>query len=321
MEKVRIYWIDMLRGICMIAILLDHTELYVAGYNIIPYNMYVTNALCIFFFLSGYLMFKQKWNIQKKIISICRTLLIPYLIFTTIIAIPKALIHGNAVDVKEIFIKIFTGQASWFVAALIVAELIFSIILWISRGKVIIISIITLLCFGISVFLSDSNTFYIWQTDNALQAVLFLSSGYFYHHYEDKFQVIHKLPYTILFLLLLFIVKLYEYEHHITIMIWPVNIDNYPLFITDIFICTLFMINLVKIIPKCKMIEWTGAHSIIYYFFCGGVPLIISKLFIHTGIIYKGNYLSILFALTGVYLITTALTWAVYHFIPFTTGR
>ncbi len=36
MEKVRIYWIDMLRGICMIAILLDHTELYVAGYNIIP---------------------------------------------------------------------------------------------------------------------------------------------------------------------------------------------------------------------------------------------------------------------------------------------
>lgn len=81
------------------------------------------------------------------------------------------------------------------------------------------------------------------------------------------------------------------------------------------------MINLVKIIPKCKMIEWTGAHSIIYYFFCGGVPLIISKLFIHTGIIYKGNYLSILFALTGVYLITTALTWAVYHFIPFTTGR
>ena len=53
-------WIDLLRGICMLAILLDHTELYYTGGNIIDYNFYVVNALVVFFFLSGYLFFKNE---------------------------------------------------------------------------------------------------------------------------------------------------------------------------------------------------------------------------------------------------------------------
>lgn len=321
MEKVRIYWIDLLRGVCMTAVLLDHTELYVGGYNIIPYSMYVTNALCIFFFLSGYLIYKKNWNIQKKTISIFRTLVLPYFIFTTIIALPKDFIHGNIIDIKNIGVNILTGQASWFVASLIIAELIFSIILWISRGKVIILSAISLACFGVSIFLSHLNTSFIWQADNALQAILFLSSGYLYRRYEDKFEVINKIPYNVFLFLLIFIIKLYEYEHQVNLIIWPISINNYPLFITDILICTLFMINAAKALPRCKMIEWTGSHSIIYYFFCGGVPLIVSEIFNRTGLVYDGNYLLILFAFSCVYLITTGLTWTVYHFFPFSTGR
>ena len=49
----RKHWIDSLRGICMIAILLDHTELYYTGVNIIDYNIYVANVLVLFFILSG----------------------------------------------------------------------------------------------------------------------------------------------------------------------------------------------------------------------------------------------------------------------------
>ena len=49
----RKHWIDLLRGICMIAILLDHTEIYYTGDNIINYNFYVVNVLLTFFFISG----------------------------------------------------------------------------------------------------------------------------------------------------------------------------------------------------------------------------------------------------------------------------
>ena len=76
----------------MVAILLFHTEMYYAGYDIIPYSFYVENALAMFFFLSGYLFYKDNGTIhpKQKIFSIAVNLIIPYFIFTTLIALPKA---------------------------------------------------------------------------------------------------------------------------------------------------------------------------------------------------------------------------------------
>ena len=56
----RIGWIDNLRGFCMLAILLDHTESYYLDYHIINQNLYLTDALVFFFILSGYLMYKPQ---------------------------------------------------------------------------------------------------------------------------------------------------------------------------------------------------------------------------------------------------------------------
>ena len=59
-------WIDNLRGFCMLAILLDHTEIYYTGENVIDYNLYVANVLIVFFILSGYLMYREcKLNCVK----------------------------------------------------------------------------------------------------------------------------------------------------------------------------------------------------------------------------------------------------------------
>ena len=54
----RIGWIDNMRGFCMLAILLDHTESYYLDYHIINQNLYLTDALVFFFILSGYLMYQ-----------------------------------------------------------------------------------------------------------------------------------------------------------------------------------------------------------------------------------------------------------------------
>ena len=115
----RKHWIDLLRGICMIAILLDHTEIYYTGINIIDYNVYVVNALTIFFMLSGYLMYKETgFDIRKKMKSIAQTLLLPYFIFSALISLPKNLVHGNEINIMNICEQIILGQASWFIAAL-----------------------------------------------------------------------------------------------------------------------------------------------------------------------------------------------------------
>lgn len=49
----RKHWVDVVRGICMTAILYDHTDIYYSDSNVLPYELYVPNALTAFFVLSG----------------------------------------------------------------------------------------------------------------------------------------------------------------------------------------------------------------------------------------------------------------------------
>ena len=188
----------------MVAILLFHTEMYYAGYDIIPYSFYVENALAMFFFLSGYLFYKDNGTIhpkqkikdngtihpKQKIFSIAVNLIIPYFIFTTLIALPKALAHGEEINILTLASEILLGEASWFIAALIVADIIFSLLLWITRGRHIILTpiiiILTALAFAIgNMENANYNTYNFWHINEALLALLFLYLGYTYHQFED----------------------------------------------------------------------------------------------------------------------------------------
>lgn len=315
-------WIDNLRGLCMMAILLDHTELYYTGINIIDYNVYVANALVLFFILSGYLMYKQShFSFKQKLHSILCTLVMPYFIFTTLIAIPKILIRSHELNLTETFIDILTGQASWFVAALIVAELLFSIVIKIGKDKNFLLFPICILGFIVSIILSTKTQPYIWQIDNAMQALLFLCMGYTYHKYESHFKCLGRLSYIIILLILLITVKFYENQNHVNMLIWNININNYPVFLFDITICSLLMITLFKRLPSLKLLAWTGRHSLVYYFLCGGIPMVIAALLNHIGFVYRGNYLYIAATFVLVYIVSSLITYAIYQYIPIITGH
>lgn len=74
----------------MLAILFFHTESYMAGEALIPYYLYVGDALVIFFYLSGYLIFRPEgFSLRHKMRSILHRLVIPYLVFTTLRRYPR----------------------------------------------------------------------------------------------------------------------------------------------------------------------------------------------------------------------------------------
>ena len=318
-------WIDLVRGLCMMAILFDHTEIYYTGDNIIPYRLYVTNALTTFFFISGYLFYKEEsFNFIRKIKSIIKTIIVPYFIFTSIIALPKMWIHGNEIDITNIIQSICLGQASWFVAALILAEIFFSIILYICKGKLGWLSILSIGCFGLSIILTNIKTNYPWQLSNALQAILFLYMGYLYHRYENLIN----LKFYFIFPLWLFI-KAFEEYFGINLYINPITIDNYVVFLLDIIFFNLWFIQLCKYIERkynqqssfLRMIAWTGKQSLIYYFLCGGVPLLVSMTMNKMNYAYEGHYYRVIIAFISVYLIASALTWLIVRYIPQITGK
>ena len=228
----RIEWIDNMRGFCMLAILLDHTESYYLDYHIINQNLYLTDALVFFFILSGYLMYKpqQQFCIAHKMKSIGRSLLIPYFIFTSLIALPKAIVHGDNIDILNIFQSIIMGQASWFVAALIVTEILFSISLWITQEKDRYILPICTIAFVISVLLPQTTDCYFWQLDNSLQAMLFCCIGYIIHKHEQSIYNKINTSHIILLLILWIMIKIYVDKANVMMTIWRINITNYPLF-------------------------------------------------------------------------------------------
>ena len=313
----RVGWIDFLRGISMILILVFHTEVYYKEYDVTPYYIYTTNAIILFYFISGYLFYRpESFSLKKKAIAIVRSLLVPYFIFTTLIGISKVLIRNENIDWIEIIVNILSGRASWFIAALIVGELFFALLLTKTRGKITWLLTDAIACL-IIYYVIQFNQHNYWQWQDALLAVTFLSVGYICHRYDNHFNTINKPLYSLLLLLILIIIKVYEY--HVDLPMRNIAIENIPLFLADAFIWILLIISIISYIPRCKMIEWTGRHCIVYYFLCGGCPLIISMLMNKIGIPYNGYFYRYLLALLLVYLLITALTWIILYISRFIT--
>jgi len=324
MTDKRKIWIDLVRGFCMLAILVHHTEMYYVGEAIIDYRFFADNALCTFFFISGYLFYKETpFNLKYKLLSILKTIIIPYFIFMSVIALPKALAHGKFVSISDSILSIVLGQQSWFITALATAEIIFSILLYLSKQYKWVLPIGVLISF-IGIILLTGNEQMLahnyWNIMDGLLAISFLYIGYLYHQKEN---VINRFPlylYIIPFILF-FISKWMIVEYKVYCYLGPVDIDNYPVFIVDNVLAILLITRLCKLLPDMKPISWMGSHVIVYYFLCGGVPLTLSVLANKIGFSYYGNYLQVIVVLIAVYLMITLLTWFIYKYIPWATGR
>ena len=306
----------------MLSILLDHTEIYYTGGNLIPYDWYVSNVLIVFFFLSGYLMYKQQgFSLRGKMFSIVRSLLLPYFLFTIVLALPKALVHGHSTDWESLLLPILTGRASWFIATLIVSETVFSLFLWITRGKVISLFILSFCTLVGSVLLTKQSTDYPWCINNALQAVLFLSIGWFYQSRKEVFNRINGPLFTSFLFIFLIVIKGYATCKGVHTMIYPMSIDSYFLFFLDMLTSIFLLVNVCKQLPRCKLVEWVGAHSIVYYFVCGGVPLCLSLALEKVGLDYHGAYYSVLIAYALVCIVASGIVAIVYRYLPFMLGK
>ena len=318
-NRQRLAWIDLLRGFCMMAILWFHTEVYFTGQPMTPYEMYVGDVLAVFFFLSGYLMYGKPLDIKRRSSNIFSRFLVPYFVFTTIIAVSKAiLIHDNA-SWKDIVLSIVSGHASWFIAALIISQLLFMLFLWITKGKIIWLSIIACCCLLLSYFIGNSYQpfplYYeqnLWHLNEALLACFILFAGYLYRKYETHFNNIS----ILLSLLIVFIlIKIYIIHTDAQLIMGPIIVSNYPLFIVDLLCAVLLMVGIFKHLPSVRFIEWTGSHSLVYYFLCGAVPFIVSRLF-HKTALPTQSYLSVWIVFCVVYIVSTLLTKVIYMLWP-----
>lgn len=177
--------IDFAKGATIILMIYDHVLL--GGSFITSFHM------PLFFILSGY--FFKDLTIKQTLIKKAKGLLIPYAVTDLTYCVLEYIKNSFDPDFQpEVFIKakvvgFFTGNnhyITWFFIALFFAHIIYAIIIKLSKGHVVLY---TLLVLGISVvgyIISTPKVLLPFQIDIAMVCVLFIAVGHMYNKYAKK---------------------------------------------------------------------------------------------------------------------------------------
>lgn len=280
MNKKRIEWIDNMRGICMILVILHHSGAPE------EYQKFLSPFfLSGFFFISGYLFdnSNKDFDWKLKLIRIFETLVIPYFIYW---AISYFLIAGYTevwqkgnYDIFVPFFKdLFLGKKLWFMSALIVSEIVLVFILPLIRKNSIVIAVIAFSFIGLWYFtpLSKFGVFYPWYINNACIAIFFMLCGVLFRKTkileQDKL-----LCYTAFIYITLFIADIYL---DITGIMFATNyFNNILIFIVYAIAGILGLVYLCKrYIFGENILSYYGRNSLLIYFFCNQTIILCFKI-------------------------------------------
>ena len=332
----RLLWIDLLRGFLMLAIIFDHTEICFTGDNIVPYRMYVPDVLMAFFFLSGYLFYRPEgFRLRHKLHSWLRGVLMPYFIFTSALALPKAWLHGDGGSLSDLLLTILTGQGSWFIASLAVAELLFCLLLWLSRVRwrwlagAGLFAVALAYGFGTRRLAFEANW---WHVNEAVVALPSLLLGYMVHRFDSLGTRWRLGLFALLLVLSLPVNVLVASSSWPSVLVGALVLPRLFLVKNALSVLLLYLlftisqrdgVRWVEQMPRwlAAMVSWTGRRSIVYYFFSSGIPTALTAVFSRLGYTYRGCYAEVLVVFFLNLLLITLVTWAIYRYLPWTTGR
>lgn len=331
----RITWIDMARGLAMMAILLFHTEVYYTGDSLIPYGIYVEDALALFFFISGYLFAPpgRAFSARHKLLSVSRRLVVPYALFCLAMALPKAVAHGRAIDVGTVLKPILSGDASWFVAALVVAEVYYTGATAAARrmacghgARLAATTMLAIVPFALHLWVGGQ----MWHTvlGAAAMALVFMHAGHV-SAWIGRSDTVRKpalwhdgaargLWLPAVSAVALAALKVYENATDAHLVFYYIDISSYPLFMADCLLACVTVAAICRWLPGRWLgaVCWTGRHSLPMYFLSGAIPFAVARVLPA----YNGCYLMVLVAFGMVWALAAASAWAVYRYLPWAVG-
>lgn len=318
-----IEWINALKAVCMFLVYINHSEIYYGTYCSLFGYIYRPIFVNAFFFISGYLLFKKFFscinikNVRTLIIRNIYKLIIPTIFFSVLFYFPKKILRGEICDVQSFLCDTIGGGSIWFTAALFVAQFLLLILL-LSKSKLTCM-IGSLFMWGIAAYLVNKHIL-IWGSEtmpwyykSGMQAVVIMVIGGFFVDMESKCRLYiqrYKWPLILLFLVYA-ILSCYFHSYIKTALDWQV-LNIMGLFVSIIGIFTL--IEFVKYLPSCRIINYIGRHSIGFYFFCGSIVnvfAVIGKL------IFPNGYIFVIIIAISAYLFSLLLVWLINTYLPF----
>lgn len=317
--KERIKWMDIMKGICMLFVILSHTG-YISRWM---WCIYTPFFLSGFFFVSGYFFFGN-WvynNRLQKLVNIFTSILLPYLVYWVLSFSVEQILKKNFFFFPELVDNIIKGNKLWFVSCLLVCELITWLFLVVIKGKKIFLYFFPFINLIIYVLWPKSDSPLIWYVNISFLANVYLGIGMITKlHYWDLIRYLNRSVGIVLLILVGLIIM--------SDMIFCLNegsfnkyFSNFPFFFIESLFCIFALIYVCKnIICKNCYLEYIGINSLLYYFFANQALNITRKVGSLLGI----DSPNILYALISVLFVSIFLVIPIYlvnKYIPVMSGK
>ncbi len=288
--------------------------------RICPYSFYV-NA---FFFVSGYLFFRkqlsqdrpaQGLSYRRTLANIVFRLVIPTLLFSTLIYIPKKIFHQEEISILQYLLDVWGGTSYWFTSALAVAQITLLTLLRLcgkrTMGFYAAVSVV-LTGFGWACTLFHPGHF-PWFYQTGLGITCLMTAGGLYQQYETKVNRFVK-PYMAVAAFLAYLVGMVcTWENHNLHTFLPdyINLQG-----SIVLACSLiWLIPLARIMPANKWCAYIGRNSIVFYFLSGVTPAMYASI---AHMLFPGTSYGITFIVMPASLLTSAAACLIINrWMPF----
>lgn len=326
---MRITWIDNLKGLWMILILIWHSMFPIG--NLLFWYIFSFHV-ALFFFLSWYLFNDEKHkNFKIFTIDKFKRLIIPYFAFNLIFFIYEKLINTNQnhdfLSIlkwtlywswlrgnNEIFLL---NVSTWFLIALFFTSIFYFLLNRYVKNKnykIIFLIILSIIIHYLSINFREIRL--PFSLEPALMATFFY---WVWHIYKQKIaKLIEKINYKYLLILpILFFINInfLSWTNFSTNEYW----DNYLIFLFSSFLWILTWIIIAKLIPKNWILDFFGKNSIVVLWmeFLKTRILWVVSMFSSWYIIYERSYLSWSIQVIWTILVLIPIIFFINKFTPF----
>jgi fucose 4-O-acetylase-like acetyltransferase len=284
MEKKRINWLDISRGVAFLMVIYSHLEYCNSAVMRYFSPMYLTT----FFFVSGYL-FKEKQSFCKVLEQRTRTLFLPFLSFGVVmIAMSNLLTFNKEIPlleaVKGLLFQNGENQLLWFIAALYLYSLVFY---WIERccKNTKALLLVTFLLFWMNVAYSYwlEGPCIPWHLNTVGFGCFYMGLGKVYKEYESRIDrmIGNK---SLIILVCIYIATVALSERGYSFSGSSLGLDALWINLIGVAVC----VYISKLwIENSRLLLFVGANTLFYFAFHGKVysllQTITAKVFVMGG--------------------------------------
>lgn len=238
MEKKRIEYIDLMKGICIFLVVLLHCDFQFEGKLSIINSCLGELRMPLYFFLSGF-FFKTYSNLFDFVLHKTNNLIIPYIFFLTLFILPYCVVVLPINSIKTLvlyYVEPFY-PALWFLRCLFFLNLFYYVIyknIYSDINRVIMSFIISISIFYISVYLKqfDDKTYMFWflYISNLMPALFALPLVAIANFVRKKNNYLQNLRPAVKLYIMVFLILLWGVFSEDNIGYSMLNLGSNPLF-------------------------------------------------------------------------------------------